>query len=179
MTGPEGTSHRAAVQLATTPPGHPLYKPVNASKRHTKRHRAPLHTLFKGTNFDPKLIEKIPTKPRNPAHIGKIPFVISISTSKEAFILKDCHAPEQIKVYSDGSAHQGKVRAAAVLLRPGNLNRVLRYHLGPEEEHMVPEAELIGILLAMQLIKTEKKRNIPTTIGVDNQAALEVYQTNL
>ena len=56
--------HRAAVQLATVPPEHPLYKPVSSIKsRYTKRHRSPLHALFNNTNFDPKLMEKIPTKP--------------------------------------------------------------------------------------------------------------------
>jgi ribonuclease HI len=171
--------HRAAVRLATTPPGHPLYKPVNNSKRYIKRHRTPLHILFKGTGFNTKHVEKIPSKPRNPAQIGKLPFTVSISTSKEASVLEDRFATEQVKVYSDGSAQEGKVGAAAVLTRPGKPNRTLHYHLGSEAEHTVPEAELIGIILALHLIKTERKSNTPCAIGTDNHAALKAFQTNL
>jgi hypothetical protein len=43
----------------------------------------------------------------------------------------------------------------------------------------VPEAELIGIILALHLIKTEKKKSTSIAIGTDNQAAIEAFQTNL
>ena len=172
--------HRAAIRLATLPPEHPLHKPVNFSKsRYIARHRSSLHVLFKPTNFDPKRIEKIPAKPRNPALIGKLPFTVSIPPSKEASVLEDRNARETIKVYSDGSAHEGKVGAAAVLTRPGKPHRTLHFHLGTEEEHTVAEAELIGIILALHLIQTEKHKNTPTAIGTDNHAALEAFDTNL
>ena len=171
--------HRAAVRLATTPPQHPLYKPVNASKsRHIRCHRTPLHALFHHTSFDPKRVEKIPAKPRNPAQTGKLPFNISIATSKEASIFEDQNALDAVKIYSDGSAQEGKVGAAAVLTRPGKPNRILHFHLGTESEHTVPEAELVGILLALHLIHSEKK-NASFAIGADNQASLEAFQTNL
>ncbi len=63
-----------------------------------------------------------------------------------------------IKVYSDGSSCGGKVGAAATLTRGGVPLRS-HYHLGPDSEHTVHEAELIGILLALQLIKTERATN--------------------
>ena len=171
--------HRAAVRLATTLPQHPLYKPVNASKsRHIRRHRTPLHALFHHTSFDPKRVEKIPAKPRNPAQTGKLPFNISIATSKEASIIEDRNALDAVKIYSDGSAQEGKVGAAAVLTHPGKPNRILHFHLGTESEHTVPEAELVGILLALHLIHSEKK-NASFAIGADNQASLEAFQTNL
>jgi ribonuclease HI len=172
--------HRAAVRLATLPPEHPLYKPVGSSKsRYIRRHRSPLHTLFKLANFDPKRIEKIPSKPRNPALIGKLPFKISIPPSKEASIAEDRDARETLRVYSDGSANEGKVGAAAVLIRPGEPHRTLHFHLGSEEEHTVHEAELIGLILALHLIRTEKRKNTPIAIGTDNHAALKVFQTNM
>ena len=172
--------HRAAVRLASLPPEHPLYKPVKSSKsRYVKRHKSPLHLLFSSTTFDPKKMEKIPAKPRNPALIGKLPFKVSIASSKEASILEDRNAQDRIKIYSDGSAHEGKVGAAAVLTRPGKPNKTLHYHLGPDTEHTVAEAELIGIVLAMHLLLTEKHRNVPCAIGTDNHAAIEAYNTNL
>jgi len=67
--------HRAAVRLASVPPKHPLYKPVKLNKgRYIKQHKTPLLLLLNHTVFDPKRMEKIPTKPRNPAEIGKLPF---------------------------------------------------------------------------------------------------------
>ena len=128
--------HRAAVRLATTPPDHPLYKPVNTSKsRYVKRHKSPLHILFGHTTFNPKRVEKIPAKPRNPAHTGKLSFTISIPTSKEASIIEDRESPDMIKIYSDGSAHEGKVGAAAILTYPDKPNRILHLHLRPETEN--------------------------------------------
>ena len=172
--------HKAAVRLATVSPEHPLYKPVKSSKnRYTKRHRSPLHALFSNVSFDPNLLEKILTKPRNPTLIGKLPFSVSIATSKEASILKDRYANETAKLYSDGSAYKGKVGAAVVLICPGCPVRTLHFHLGPESEHTVHEVELIGIVLALHLIKTEKNKKAPFSIGTDNHTAIEAFQSNM
>ena len=171
---------RAAIRLATIPPKHPLYAPVKASsKRYVKKHRSPLHIIFKGFKHDTGRVEKIPTRPRNPAKRGKLPFTVSIPDSKEASVEEARTAKEVIKVYSDGSAIDGKVGATAVLTRMGTTQRILHYHLGPKGEHTVHKAELIGILLAIQLIKTEHSVSVPIAIGADNQAALEAFNTDL
>ena len=172
--------HKAAVRLATVPPEHPLYRPVRSSNNlQVKKHRTSLHALFNNTSFDPSLIEKIPTKPRDPALTGKLPFSVSIATSKEASILEDRHANESARLYSDGSAFKGKVGAAAVLIRPGRPTRTLHFHLGPDTEHTVHEAELIGIILALHLIKTEKDKKASFSIGIDNQAAIEAFHSSM
>lgn len=102
---------QAAIRLVTVPPEHLLYKPVRNSKsKHVKHHRTPLHTLFAHVGYDHKLMEKIPTKPQNPANIGKLPFSITIPTSKEVSILEDRNASETVKIYTDGSAHNDKVQ---------------------------------------------------------------------
>ena len=88
-------------------------------------------------------------------------------------------AKEVIKVYSDSSAIEGKVGTAALLTCEDCTQRILHYHLGPEGEHTVHEAELIGILLAIQLVKTEHTVNTPIAIGVDNQVALAVFTSDL
>lgn len=176
----ENWCHRAATRLATIPPDHPLHRPVSRSKsRYIARHRSPLHILFAHFKYDPKLVEKLPTKPRNPAQIGQLPFVVSIPTSKEASVLEDRNASEMIKIYTDGSAHDGKVGAAAVLTRSNQQLRTLHYHLGPETKHTVHEAELIGNILALHLISTEKSRRVHIAVGTDNQAALEAYDSDL
>ena len=56
----ERWSLHAAVRLASSPPEHPLYKPVkHMYSKNAKRHRSPLHLLLGPIDFNPKLIEKI------------------------------------------------------------------------------------------------------------------------
>ena len=176
----ENWCQRAAIHLVTIPPKHPVYALVKASSKcYIKKHRSPLHTIFKGFKHDVRKVEKIPTRPCNPEKRGKLPFTISIPDSKEASMEEDCMAKETIRVYSDISAINGKVGSAAVLTQVASAQRTLHFHLGPEGEHTVHEAELISILLAIQLIKTECMVSVPIAIGADNQAALGAFTTNL
>ena len=48
----------------------------------------------------------------------------------------------------------------------------LHFHLGPSTQHTVHEAELVGILLGLHLIKTDKKGQMSYSLGIDNQAAI-------
>jgi ribonuclease HI len=172
--------HRAALRLTTLPPEHPLHGPVKRSaSRYVKRHRSPLHFLAQAFNIKASRVVKTPATGRNPAHAGKRPFRTSIAVNKEASIEEDAKALEKVKVYSDGSAQDGKVGAAAVLIHAGKASRTLRYHLGPDTEHTVHEAELVGILLAMQLIQSEKAGRTTFAIGVDNQVAIATLRSNL
>ena len=122
--------------------------------------------------IQPKEIECIRPAPRNPALTHKRPFTISIPASKDASVLEDEQAREKVRIYTDGSAQDSKVGAAAILLRDGEPPRMLHYHLGKSTQHTVHEAELTGILLGLQLIKTDRKGRTSYAIGVDNQAAL-------
>ena len=46
--------HRAATQIATLPPEHPLHKPASkSSNRRVKRHKSPLHLLMQTYNIQP------------------------------------------------------------------------------------------------------------------------------
>lgn len=49
---------------------------------------------------------------------------------------------------------------------------VRRMHLGTEDEHTVYEAEIVGAILALDLI-SEVKKPRSATIGVDNQAVIQ------
>ena len=123
-------------------------------------------------------MEKILATAGNPTLRGKIPFQVRIAGDRETSTKEANDAKEKIQVYTDGSAISGKVRAAAVLLREGKPPRALHLHLGPESKHTIHKAELTGILLGLQLIKTEKKAATSCMIGVDNQAALWVFLTD-
>ena len=166
-------SHKAAARMATLPHTHPITKLYRrASKRRVKRHKSPLHQLLLAHGTTHENYETISVTGRNPARMGKLPFKTDIPGSKEDSKSRDKQAPEHIKIYTDGSMHNGKVGAAAVLTKNGKKARTLHYHLGPANEHTVFEAELVGILMGLHLIGKSPKGNITFAIGVDNQAAI-------
>lgn len=78
-----------------------------------------------------------------------------------------------VLIFSDGSAHNGQVGAAAVLIRSGTPAKSLRYHLGPISHHTVYEAELTGMLLGAHLLNMEQRQTYTVIFAVDNQAALK------
>ena len=173
-------SHNKVLRLASLPKTHPLHKQIRgAARRRVRRHRSPLHELVKSLKGDPDTIETIPVVRANPARRQRIPMQVSIPADKQASKIEDASAREEIKVYSDGSMHDGKVGAAAVLYRNGRLRKSLRLHMGAANEHTVYEAELVGLILAIQLIKEEKKGKTSCAIGTDNQAAIESLHSEL
>jgi len=170
--------HRATVRMATLPPEHALYKAINRKLAGAvKRHRSPINTLLATYGCDPRKFEKLPAVARDPMLRSMLPFEISIADSREESIRETEHAEEEIQVFTDGSAMNGKVGAAAVLLRTGNAPCMLHIHLGPETKHTVHEAELAGMLLGMHLISTEKRGNTTFALRVDNQVALRAFNS--
>ena len=135
--------------------------------------------MFANFTHNPKLIKKKPTKPWNPAQRGSLPFTTNIPPSKEASVREEMQAQEVIKIFLDGSAIRGKVEAAAILTHVGQPHQMLHYHLGPDGEHTVHKAELIGILLAVYLIQTEANSKVSITIWADNQVALGLFSMEL
>ena len=91
----------------------------------------------------------------------------------------DAHSNKEIKVYSDSSAHGSKVGMAAILSRGNNPDHILHFYLGRETEHMVHEAELVGLFLALHLIHMEKRSGMSCSIAVDNQATLKAFNLDL
>jgi len=60
----------------------------------------------------------------------------------------------------------------AVLYRGGVEKRMLRKFMGSEETHTVFKAELLGLSLAMEMLKG-KTLVQSLTIGIDSQAAMQ------
>lgn len=135
-----------------------------------------MHDLMQAFEIKPNQFETLTTTGSNPAMQHKRPFKVDVAKDKEASIEADAKGKERIKVYSDGSAQDGKVGAATVLIRPGKETRKLHLHLGSADHHTVFEAELVGLLLGLHLIKTENTRT-SFAIGVDNQAVLAAAAT--
>ena len=172
--------YRMAVRMASLPSSHPLHKQLRAaSRRKIRRHRAPMHSVAENLGIDPDVVETIPVAKVNPVHRGNLPFEISIAQSKDQSKREDNHAKEEIKVYTDGSIHNSQVGAAAVLFRKGKRGRTMRFHLGAAEDHTIYEAEMVGLLMGLQLIKTEKRNKTSCAMGADNQAAILALQSEL
>ncbi|KAG2141406.1 uncharacterized protein EDB93DRAFT_1159675 [Suillus bovinus] len=88
---------------------------------------------------------------RYPKWISDI--TISIAPNKKDAIREQEAASETLRVYSDGSAVGGGVGGAAVLMKGKKMIKERRFYLGGYEEHTTHEAELVGIILALQLLK--------------------------
>lgn len=58
-----------------------------------------------------------------------------------------------------------------MLVRNSQPDRTTRYHLGPDTEHEVYEAEIIGVQLALHLLSEERGVG-KVDIYVDNQAVV-------
>jgi len=67
----------------------------------------------------------------------------------------------------DGSCIEGNVGATTVLFHSGQEKRVARKHPGPDCEHTVFEAEVIGLMLAAELIHVKL-----VMLGADSQVAI-------
>jgi hypothetical protein len=134
----------------------------------------PLHILTGIFSIHPGEIEKIPLVHVHPREKSSHFVHIDIPLDKEASKQVYTSTIEQIKIYMDRSSHDGNVRAAAILRREGNPDRALKFHLGSADHHTVYKAELIGILMGLHLIKTEKCSRVKCVINIDNQAALKV-----
>ena len=169
----EKACHNAITRIAALPREHPLHALVKRSaKGRVKRHQSPLHKLTSIFGIDPSAVEKIPPVRMHPSRKSSQPVFVDIPPNKDASKRADANAVEKIKVYSDGSAHDGKVGAAAILRREGKPDRSLQLYLGTTEQHTVYEAELVGMLMGLHLIKTERQSTVKCVLNVDNQAAL-------
>jgi ribonuclease HI len=167
--------HRATTRLAALPSTHPLSKAVaSAKRRRTKRHTTPLMDLFYTFNVNPLTIAKA----RNPGRVlGKTTWAqVSIAESREAALAANFDDRSDIQVYTDRSCVDGRVGAAAVLIRGRMNNRKIRkFFLGPASSYGIYEAELVGMLLALELIRSSHHTHL-ASIVTNSQAALTTSQ---
>jgi ribonuclease HI len=102
------------------------------------------------------------------------PFTVHISPDREDAVVVDnlYAATDDVVIYSDGSAHDGHVGAAAHRVRRDGTTRELKPYLGRDMHYTVHAAEGVGIILAAHLIRTEPNAPRRVSIGVDNQAVI-------
>ena len=106
--------YSTAIWLATLLPLHSLHKPVaNAASRLVKQHPTPLHDLMHRYGIQSTTMEKI--MPRR-FHAGWKPhYTTQIITDRELAINLITHDDPDLKIYTDRSGINDKMRASAVL----------------------------------------------------------------
>ena len=164
----------AAAHLSSLLPKHPLHMTVHrVARQFVNRHKSPLHYLFHITQIDPKCSEIITPTCRHPLYTP--PLTTRINTSKESALelAQKTHQCFRFKMYCDGSVLEGRVGAAAILYKHNNVIKASQYHLGKSSEHTIYEAELVGILLAFNLLTSiASQLTRMTLIRLDSQARI-------
>jgi ribonuclease HI len=163
---------RDAVRLATLPETHVLYGPVKrAGKKYIKRLRSPLHEIMNAFKVQPTKMEKI----KSIRHLSNWRPTVTPEVwgdkddVKERIREETDNNPDRIWIYTDGSAHNGGVGAAAVMYKGKDLIDVKRQYLGTDKEHTVYEAEAIGLALGIGFLG-ERIEGGDALLGLDNQA---------
>jgi len=121
------------------------------------------------------LLERLRWENQHDIHRREADVEAHIAHSAEEAIIEDEVAAEEWRVYSDGSAVEegvGSLGGAAVLM--GGEEEVMerRFYLGTRKEHTVYEGEIVGMILAVHLLR-EAGAGGTMALGVDNQAAIK------
>jgi ribonuclease HI len=169
--------HRALMRLLTLPGTHPLHQLTrDAQENPRKSHVSALHALTARYRTRPDLTEIIDVVRRPPSWTPNFHVTKPRRKAKgreEAIADDDARqAARETRVYSDGSAHDGGVGAAAHLVRPDGTTSTLRLHLGSDQHYTVHSAEGVGLVLALHLIHREPAPTPQTSIGIDNQVLI-------
>lgn len=137
----------AAVRIASLPSNHAQ----KASTRYIKRHFSPLHDLMNTFKLNPKTMEKKLEVRKEAGWQSGIRIREWIDKEDALKQIEEDDAKYQL--YTDGSGIDGFVGASAVLYKGDNEIAVLCYHLGRESDHEVFEAECVGPMLGLELLK--------------------------
>ena len=156
--------HRVTLRLTSLPEMHLLHSTFCiCAKWYIKSHRSMLHELASIYSITSDNIELTSPACSPPPYDlkAKVPM---LPMSEE--ILEDEQLGEDIiQVFSDGSGLDGQVGATVVMYWRGQGLRVLRYLLGlltKQCRHTVFEAEAVGLLLALHMLKYQ--HNAPWAI---------------
>jgi ribonuclease HI len=170
---------RALIRMTTFPNTHPLHLHIiRAHGKMPKRHPTPLHHLFASfPTVNPKTMETIHPIRRDPKAALAADTLIPSPENSNAH--RAIH-PSDITIYTDGSAKEGGVGAAAVMIKRASPSRPrkLLYHLGRGTKYTVYSAETTGLLLGAHLLRSVTSHFTSVTFATDNQAAILALDTN-
>jgi ribonuclease HI len=169
--------HRAAVRQLSLPPSHPLFLHVKkCARRLIIRHKTPLDTLLHLSSFqtNPPIETILPTR-RKPSYRPLLSTHIHSNREEAQLHTTSIHSTNFV-VYTDGSSYREGVGAAASLWIKGQKTKTLHYFLGKKSLHTVYEAEAVGIILGLHLLKSHPKIIKEAIIGIDNQAVIQALR---
>ena len=147
--------HRAAIRLCSLPLLHPLYTMVRAAHLSTnEKHSDPIRNALKIFELNPRKFETIRPDITPPTYYKHVKATIS-SERKDA-IEAEAKDEADYKIYTDGSEQDGRVGASAIIFCKGipRAEKSLTFHLGNSSRYTVTDAELVGALLGIWLLRT-------------------------
>ena len=163
----------AALRIASLPKDHPTAAAGRRAMAINPRvHPSPLNNIMHISKIKPDMIETIDTLRKSPR--WRSPFKTEILSTKDEALQAEKEREVDMKIYSDGSGHDGHIGAAAVLIYGHREPKVARHYLGPDTEHTVYEGECVGQLLGMGLLQrhTSNLSHSDTALLVDNQSSI-------
>jgi ribonuclease HI len=167
---------RSALRIASLPKQHPLYATARkAMGRRLKRHTSALYDILHQAKIRNNPIESIDTISKPPTWRNKVKVVLA-KTREEAEQLIN-NDESDIKIFTDGSSHDGGVGASAVLIQGIRPARIARHYLGKDIRHTVYESECVGQIIALKMLQNlgQDLNGTEITIATDNQAVLRSY----
>lgn len=120
-------------------------------------------------------IETVNTITKPPTWRNQIKTTIAKTREEAEQAAKDDES--DIRIYTDGSSHDGGVGAAAVLTQGIRPAKIARYYLGKDTKHTVYESECVRQILALKMLQKHGQDldGLDITIATDNQAVLRAY----
>ena len=171
----EKICHRAMIRMNTLPDTHPLHRLIHSAKQSKPvKHLGPINHLLSYFNLRKKDFEHI-APPKGLPYIPRL-FTVDLNGSRQDSIQAEKEDQADFKAYTDGSAGERGVGAAAVLYRKGQVRPVgdRTKHLGSRLRHINQEGEMVGILLAVWLIhSTPGTAGKRVTIYTDSRTVLQ------
>ena len=147
--------HRATVRLCSLPLLHPLYAMVHAAHLSTnEKHSDLIRNALKIFELNPQKFETIRPDTTPPAYYKHVK--ATILREQKVTIKVEAKDEADYKIYTDGSIHDGRVGASAIILCKGTsrAERSLTYHLGNSSKYTIADTELVDALIGIWLLHT-------------------------
>jgi ribonuclease HI len=143
--------------------------------RRLRRHTSPLYDILDSAKLRNNDIETINTITKPPTWRNKVKVFIDKTREEAERAAKNDES--DIRIYTDGSSHDGGVGAAAVLIQGFRPAKIARYHLGRDAKHTIYESECVGQILALKMLQKlgQNLDGLDIMIATDNQATLQSY----
>lgn len=176
---------RSYIRLCTLTDSHVLSDHIWAAHQNRNNtldtvHPYPLTVMAHRYGTPPNSVEKIGTCDRPPTY--KPVFDSHIDESRIKSIEGEKANTARIRIYTDGSAIDGKVGAAALLYinNKEDPRQILHYHLGPKKLYSTYDAEWVGAVMAVRMLTNSEDDSVgqeTATIFVDNQSVIKSSRT--